>query len=696
MAQHDLAVRDGRDDATHLPDWATQFVILASELRRRGWLDRIEQLLRVARQGGYVGLDIFAVLLALFCWPRPDRRTRALKAFDSACSFCRSQLAAVLDRRKWPGQSAVSRFLAVVPAGSMLLQAGAEMLRMGIGPLASRADAQARDTLGEGWHVLDFDPTVLAIRQRALPEGDDLPEPVRRVCAIAAPGYAGRKRGELQLSVGALQHAGSGLWLQTMAQVGNPTVSIMLAAMLPAARAWLTEARQDVARAVVRADGAAGNIPSLKAFVDQGLHFLTRLAWYPLLELPAVRAHLAEARWVEVPDSGSGPKRQAAELGVWPWQGRLPDDAPEGLAQARLVVTRFASDKKRGAGRVQDDWQYELFGTDLDARAWPAAELAQLYFSRASLENRFAQGMAELGLDKLFSMSLGGHWLVVLIGLFVWNLRTILGAERAALPVQDAPQVPRQETVVTAPPPQPTSSEPAPVPPETAQPAQAPAPGSLLARLAGRNWRKIEARHPGWKWQPQCGLLCPAGLVVPPHKLRDRALIFRTRERDCLQCPQRQQCFGDVKPNRLEREVAVSVSDLGITRAEVTAGRHALPRPVSPIPTSAPAWAPPAHVQAGPWQAQPPLLVPSVLRAGLIQAVLGATARILLQGDEPPPRKPAGLASSAGHRQHRRLTWKQRLALNALSEQARVEVRLSVRDPWLIERRMGTQPPVFA
>jgi hypothetical protein len=39
---------------------------------------------------------------------------------------------------------------------------------------------QSYDALGEGWHVFDVDPTVSALRHRALPESDELPDPVRR------------------------------------------------------------------------------------------------------------------------------------------------------------------------------------------------------------------------------------------------------------------------------------------------------------------------------------------------------------------------------------------------------------------------------------------------------------------------------------------------------------------------------------
>ncbi len=698
MALHTLTVTDGRGDTTHLPDWAAQFVILIRVLRDRGWLARIAELLRVKRQGGYVGLDIFLFLQALMVWPRPDRRTRAIKAFDSACSFCRSQLAAVGGRRKWPGQRAVSRFLSAVPAGLPLLTAGAEMLRMGVAPLVSHPDAQSRDTHGQSWHVLDFDPTVLAIRQRALPEGEDLPAPDRRVSAIAAPGYSGRKRGEVQVSIGALQHEGSGLWLQTMAQPGNALVSSMLGAMLGSIGPWLAAADQAMDRAVVRADGAAGNILSLQAFAEHGVHYLTRLAWYRLLERPDVRAHLRAARWLQVPDSGSGPTRQAAEMGTWPWAGALPADAPAGLREARLVVTRFAADSKRGAGHLQEGWQYELFGTDLDASAWPAPELVELYYGRSCLENRFAQVMAELGLDKLFSTNLGGHWLVVLVGLFTWNLRTILGAQRAGpLPAIDQMPQPRRETVLAAPPPQPAcAAEPEPVivAAPLPQESQTPQPklNSLLARLADKDWSAIVARHPGWLWHADQGLLCPAGLVAPPHRIRIKdgkspALVFRTHERDCMPCGQRGQCFGGARPYRYQRDVTVTVAGMGLSKADLPrhpTSQHTRPAPVSdqPMPRD---WQPPLPVPSGPWAVQPPRLVPSVLRAGLAQAMLGAAVRLLLASDEPPTPPPLWHARSAAQRQHRRLTWTQRLNRNALSPDARVDVRLTARDRWLLE-----------
>ena len=54
-----------------------------------------------------------------------------------------------------------------------------------------------RDACGNGWHVLDLDPTVTTLRHRALPADDDLPEARRRSEETGAPGHSGRKRGDI-------------------------------------------------------------------------------------------------------------------------------------------------------------------------------------------------------------------------------------------------------------------------------------------------------------------------------------------------------------------------------------------------------------------------------------------------------------------------------------------------------------------
>jgi len=200
-------------------------------------------------------------------------------------------------------------------------------------------------------------------------------------------------------------------------------------------------------RVILRTDGVGGNVPFIAAGCKAGIHYITRLAHYQLLADPKIQEHLNQAAWLRVPSSGSGPVRQAADLGCV-----LLEPAPSSLCdngetyapvRTRVVVSRFACDKEQtGASQAVGNWHYELFGTDLEAAAWPEVEVVAGYFARAGQENRFAQEDHELGLDRIFSYSLPGQELAMLVGLFVWNWRICKGMEIAQPPAELPPQRP--------------------------------------------------------------------------------------------------------------------------------------------------------------------------------------------------------------------------------------------------------------
>lgn len=159
-----------------------------------------------------------------------------------------------------------------------------------------------------------------------------------------------------------------------------------------------------------------------------------------MLQDSSIVAHLNGATWYEVPSSGSGPTRQAADLGrvvLEPAPGSLRTDgsAYERVA-VRVVVSRFPSltQDGRGAGVVIDGWQYELYATDLELDAWPEAEIVAGYYARSGQENRFYQEDRELGLDRIFSYHLPGQQLATLAGLFVWNFQICRGMDLARPP----------------------------------------------------------------------------------------------------------------------------------------------------------------------------------------------------------------------------------------------------------------------
>jgi hypothetical protein len=308
-----------------------------------------------------------------------------------------------------------------------------------------------------------------------------------------------------------------------------------------------------------------------------------------------------------------------------------------------------------------------LFGTSVDAVAWPAPELVWLYFSRAVLENRFAQIKAELGIDRLFCCKLGGQWLATLVGLLLWNLRTILGAEHEGkLPAM--PQLPaRRQSVEVTPAKLAQGDPPATRPPPLAE---------LNSQLTKLNWTKFLAERADWNWSVTQGLRCPVGKEVLPQSFHadKQRLTYRTRESDCGYCPQRQQCFAGREPDRDRLILSIGVAQLKLpvdkTSAAIRLAREqSLPGP----------WLPPVAAEPGSFEADMPHLLPAWLRARFLQALCGAHARVEVTL-EKPVKRPAWRAGTAAQRQHRRLTWAERLARNALPPGSQVHAHLTVRD----------------
>jgi hypothetical protein len=91
---------------------------------------------------------------------------------------------ALFERDRLPSRSALSRFLAA------LTEAPVEALRTR--PLTpDKQTGGLVDRAGNSWIVFDIDETREVARQRALPQGDDLPPAFRRlddVCAAFLPG----------------------------------------------------------------------------------------------------------------------------------------------------------------------------------------------------------------------------------------------------------------------------------------------------------------------------------------------------------------------------------------------------------------------------------------------------------------------------------------------------------------------------
>jgi hypothetical protein len=198
-------------------------------------------------------------------------------------------------------------------------------------------------------------------------------------------------------------------------------------------------------RALLRSDGAFGWVPYFAECRARGIPFMSRLTRPELFDQPDVLRTLREGSWHFVPDSRSGPRRSALDLGivtVEPGQSTRRDDGtPYEPVTVRVVASRYPQPGKADHGRVIDGWQYELFAVDVAAEALPAPEAVMMFFGRAAEENGLAQEDREKGLDRIFSYHLPGQELAVTVGLWLWNLELVRGFELspppAVRPVQE-------------------------------------------------------------------------------------------------------------------------------------------------------------------------------------------------------------------------------------------------------------------
>lgn len=415
-----------------LPAWAATFTLIVAFLRENRLFEELKSSCAIARQGGYTGWDLLVAGLALFVAQDP----KGIKGFSASMKDFGKRVAAVAGLKKLPASASISRILGAahrLPEPEefvrWLLAQGCACRELLRHPLVL-----ARDALGGAWSIFDFDPSVVAMRLRALAQEADLPEAMRRSAGLGAPGYAGRKRGEIQYSLAILSHSGAGLWMHVSAWAGNAKFAEAIGMAAQAVARTVAWAGLSLESTLLRFDGAGGNFPAISAVVAQGIHYLTRLGSCAVLKQPGVMEFLAAANWQPVRDSGSGPKRHATELGSWAVGGEefLKETEDKQALRSRLVVSRFpaAKDGKRhGSGVEIDDWHYEVFAMDLSPMAWPAPDTVTLYYGRCGQENSFAQAGQEIQLGTTHSKTLAGQRLMTAIGMWVANLKRVMAVQ---------------------------------------------------------------------------------------------------------------------------------------------------------------------------------------------------------------------------------------------------------------------------
>ena len=156
--------------------------------------------------------------------------------------------------------------------------------------------------------MFDIDGTREAARQRALPQTDELPPAFRRLDDVCAPGYRGRKRGEVVRTRTTVSQAHSYQWLGSFGNKGNGHYREELRKGLAAITRYLTAYQLEPSHTLLRLDGQYGTGAALSEVA--GFAFVTRGKDYSVLDHPLVQARLhlplinsssaQKARWFAV------------------------------------------------------------------------------------------------------------------------------------------------------------------------------------------------------------------------------------------------------------------------------------------------------------------------------------------------------------------------------------------------------------
>jgi len=544
IADGSIIIQSTSESVPSTPCWFGEVVLMAAYLRKHGILKKISERVRFARRrfGHYEVIDFVVVL---FGYTLSGERT--LEMFYERLQPFAVPFMALFERNRLPARSTLSRFLAALTVEPI------EALRTLFleDLLSRRADFEQHscgltDRTGKVWRVFDIDGTREAARQRALPQTPERPLPQRRLAEVCAPGYTGRKRGEIVRSRTTVLQAHSYQWLATFGNRGNGEYRKELRRGVEAIRSYLQAHHLETSCALLRLDGLYGTGAVL---ADLGaLPFVTRCKVYGLLDLPVVqtRLHLPADQQFTLPES--------------PLVRTLYDcpDVPvgeDGQHYRLVVATHPKGPKKQKIGVERDGVIYELFLTKLPQEAFTTSDVVAVYLHRGSFETVLSDEDGEQDPDRWCSHAAYGQEVWQIVCQWAWNLRLELGHQLAPEPMRTtefAPALPsaQKETTDSSSPPQ-----------QGYGPAVVALPWKA-GRFTGRDF----------SFQPDGTLRCPAGQKLIPHERRREAngslrVVYAASIRSCRPCLLREQCQWQGSATAKPRQVSVLLHPLVVGSA---------------------------------------------------------------------------------------------------------------------------------
>ena len=146
------------------------------------------------------------------------------------------------------------------------------------------------DRQGNHYLVFDVDGTREAAGPRALPQTADRPAPQRRLRPLCAPGYTGRKRGEVVRSRTTVLQAHTHQFLGTFGNPGNGEYRAELRRAVTAIHSYRETHHHPEERVLLRLDGQYGTGAVLADLA--GLAYVMRGKDYQILKRTEVQTRL--------------------------------------------------------------------------------------------------------------------------------------------------------------------------------------------------------------------------------------------------------------------------------------------------------------------------------------------------------------------------------------------------------------------
>jgi len=288
IAYSPVNIQTSTQSVPSIPDWFGEVTLIVSHLHHQGVFADLAEQVRFARRrfGRYEVIDFLAVL---FGYAISGERT--LEAFYERLHPWASAFMALFGRDRLPARATLSRFLAVLD------QSAVESLRtLFLKDLLARPLEKEEqpggmfDRQGTHYLVFDVDGTREAARQRALPKTADRPAPQRRLRPLCAPGYSGRKRGEIVRTRTAILQAHTHQFLGTFGNPGNGEYRAELRRAVTTIQSYREAHHHPEERVLLRLDGQYGTGAVLADLA--GLPFVMRGRDYQLLKRAEVQARL--------------------------------------------------------------------------------------------------------------------------------------------------------------------------------------------------------------------------------------------------------------------------------------------------------------------------------------------------------------------------------------------------------------------